>query len=97
MTLALKLEGNEFSEQEVQEVVASALASEVAQAEARRAYFAKLCTQFEEKYGFSSDEFMRRFEAGELGDEEELFDWYAAKRGFDLWDRRYRILSQVTV
>ena len=32
----------------------------------------------------SSDEFMRRFEAGELGDDAIYFDWYAAKCGLDI-------------
>ena len=31
----------------------------------------------------SSDEFMQRFEAGELGDDAVYFNWYAAKRGLD--------------
>lgn len=31
------------------------------------------------------------------GDDLECFDWYAAKRGLDLWDRRARILSGVAV
>ena len=40
---------------------------------------------------------MQRFEAGQLGDEAQYFDWYAAKRGLDIWDRRFRILSGVSV
>ena len=43
----------------------------------------------------SFDEFMRQFESGALGDQAQYFDWYAAKRGLDLWERRYRILSGV--
>ena len=39
---------------------------------------------------------MRQFESGRLGDEPQYFDGYAAKRGLDLWERRYRILSGVT-
>ncbi len=40
---------------------------------------------------------MRQFESGALGDEAVYFDWYAAKRGLDLWERKLRILSGVTV
>lgn len=29
--------------------------------------------------------------------EKRLVQWYAAKRGLDLWDRRFRILSGVQV
>ena len=32
----------------------------------------------------SSDEFMQRFEAGELGDDAVYFNWYAAKCGLDV-------------
>ena len=41
----------------------------------------------------SSQEFMQQFESGDLGDDAEYFDWYAAKRGRDLWERRSHILS----
>jgi len=40
---------------------------------------------------------MRQFESGALGDDAEYFDWYAAKRGLHLWERRFRILSGVQV
>ena len=60
-----------------------------------RAYFEHACLAFEQKFRMSSDEFMRQFESGALGDEAQYFDWYTAKRGLDLWERRYRILSGV--
>jgi hypothetical protein len=46
--------------------------------------FEQVCRAFELQYHMSSDEFMRRFEAGELGDDAVYFDWYAAKRGLDI-------------
>lgn len=46
--------------------------------------FEQVCRAFELQYHMSSDEFMRRFEAGELGDDAVYFDWYAAKRGLDV-------------
>ena len=51
---------------------------------ASSASFAERCRAFEQVYGMPSDEFMRRFEAGELGDDAVYFDWYAAKRGLDV-------------
>ncbi|MBI3957253.1 MAG: hypothetical protein HY328_00490 [Chloroflexi bacterium] len=35
---------------------------------------------FEEKYGMASDEFYRRFKAGELGDDFDFFDWSSCFR-----------------
>jgi hypothetical protein len=51
--------------------------------------FEKACRSFELEYHMSSDEFMRRFEAGELGDAAAYFDWYAAKRGLDVREGKY--------
>jgi len=31
-----------------------------------------------------SDIFMEKFDSGELGDDDDFFDWYAAKRGLDI-------------
>lgn len=35
---------------------------------------------YEEKYGMASDEFYRRFKAGELGDDFDLFGWSSCFR-----------------
>ena len=82
---------------EVREVLSSALRNEAELADARRTYFERACHAFEQQYQMSSGEFMQQFESGALGDDADYFDWYAAKRGFDLWERRFRILSGVQV
>ena len=66
-------------------------------ADARRAYFEHACRVFEQRYRMSSEEFMQQFQSGALDDDSDYFDWYAAKRGLDLWERRFRILSGVEV
>lgn len=82
---------------DVRSVLSGALRRETELARARRAYFERMCLGFEKQHGMSSDEFMRRFESGVLGDEAIYFDWYAAKRGFDLWSHKLQILSGVSV
>ena len=82
---------------EVRKVLDSALRHEADLANARRTYFERACRAFEQQYQMSSEEFMRQFESGALGDDAVYFDWYAAKRGLDLWERRFRILSEVKV
>jgi len=82
---------------EVRRVLDSALRHEADLAGARRAHFERACQAFERRYRMSSEEFMRQFEPGTLGDDADYFDWYAAKRGLDLWERRFRILSGVEV
>ena len=71
----------------------SALSREVILAPARRKAYERTCQEFETQFKIASDQFLRNFEAGTLGDDLEYFDWYAAKLGLDLWDRRTEILS----
>lgn len=82
---------------EVRRVLSNALRHEADLAAARRTYFEHACRAFEQQHQMSSEEFMRQFESGALGDDAEYFDWYAAKRGLDLWERRFNILSGVEV
>ena len=63
----------------------------------RLSYFAGLCDSLESTYQMTSDEFLVRFESGELGDDQYLFDWYAAKQGLNYWLQRYELLSKVTL
>ena len=86
-----------FSLDEVRQVVDSALRHEADLAGARRIYFARQCSDFEQKHQMTSGEFIEQFESGALGDDTEYFDWYAAKRGLDLWERRVRILAGIEV
>jgi hypothetical protein len=84
---------DEIDREEVRNVLDNALRREAKLAEAKYAYFARKCRDFEEAFQMESDEFMQQFESGELGDRAEYFDWYAAKRGRDLWARRSSILA----
>ncbi len=97
MNIAVTVTHEEFGAAEVKDAVAFALRTESEQARSRRTRYETLCRTFEQKYNLSSDEFLSRFESGELGDDVYTFDWYAAKKAFDLWDRRFRILSEASV
>jgi hypothetical protein len=95
MNVQIQFKQTTFSDSEVEATVAYALKREMEQARLRRDRFAEQCQQFEESYEMDSDTFLQKFEQGELGDEADYFDWYAAKRGFDLWEKRYRILREL--
>ena len=97
MTIALRLQPVGFAEEEIRTTLADALQREAEQARLRRDHYAGVCRKFEQTHHLNSDEFMVRFERGDLGDDAFAFDWYAAKRGLDLWDRRFRILSGVAM
>jgi len=97
MDIALKVESNEFSDANVREVVGYALRTQLQHARIRRDHFAELCRTFERDHKLSSNEFLQRFDDGALGDDAYLFDWYAAKRGLDLWQQRFQILNGLSL
>ena len=76
-------------------MLVSVLSQETTLAKDNRHFFGRMCQQFEEQFSLSSDQFMADFEAGILGDDPEYLDWYAAKRGYDLWDNRSKMLDGV--
>ncbi len=97
MTISVKVQANGFAEAEVTAAVAGAIRTQAGQAEARRNHYLTKCREFENRYGMSSDEFIERFESGELGDDEQWFDWYAEKHGLDHWDHQFQILTSITI
>ena len=95
--LKSNLNSSQFPTAVNRDKVRKVLDSETDLAEARRTHFERACHAFEQQHQMTSEEFMRLFESGALGDDAEYFDWYTAKRGLDLWERRFRILSGVRV
>jgi len=97
MALALKTTISGYAPGDIREAVSFALSNAVVQARQRFEHYRRLCDQFEQKYAMTSDEFAKRFEEGSIEDDASYFDWFAAKRGLDLWRERYEILSGVSV
>ncbi len=58
--------------------------------------FDKECREFEKNYQMDSNQFLAKFDAGELGDDLQWFDWYAAVRGRNLWKRKYNVLTRIS-
>jgi len=96
MALALKADLSGYKQVEIRNAVSYALTSSANQAGQRFEYYARLCQEFEKRFGMNSEEFMQKFDSGNLGDGQEYFDWYAAKRGFDIWRTRREILAGVS-
>lgn len=97
MEVALKVNDSEFSLGDIRSTIADALANELDEARLRRDHYRTRCTALEQQHALTSAEFVEKFESGELGDDAEWFDWLAALRAFEHWDRRYRILSEISV
>ncbi len=88
---------NEFSIQEVSEVIRSALALDERITKHKKSRYVNICSGFENKYGMNSDIFMEKFESGQLDDRDDFFDWYAAKKGLDNWSKKLQILSGISI
>ena len=97
MSLALKTDVSGYKKGSIRNAVSFALSTALVQARQRYDHYAELCRKFEKKHGMTSDEFISKFDTGSLGDGEDFFDWYAAKRGLDIWHERFEILSGVSV
>ncbi|MDQ1276218.1 MAG: hypothetical protein QG610_1793 [Euryarchaeota archaeon] len=95
MSFTLNIETG-FSPQEVREAICSALEHEKHVAKYKIERYSIICKGFEEKFGYSSNELRRRFEAGKIGDS-DFFDWYAAKRELDHWNKKFEILSGISL
>jgi len=44
------------------------------------AFYKKALQEFEQKHQLSTQTFLKRFEAGQMGDKADYFDWYAFAR-----------------
>jgi len=49
------------------------------------AFYKKALQEFEKKYQLSTKTFLERFEAGQMGDEADYFDWYAFAKLLARW------------
>ena len=84
-----------YPEEIVRIAIRTSLQNELMLAQYRYEQFAEECQAFERKYHLDSETFMRQFEGGDLGDDPDFFDWFAAKRGLDIWKRQCAILKGI--
>lgn len=97
MSFTLNIETG-FSPQEVREAIRSALEHEKHVAKYKIERYSAICKGFEGKFGYSSSELRARFEAGNImGEDSDFFDWYAAKRELDHWNKKLEILSGISL
>lgn len=93
--MLLELPKTEYSEKIVEDVIKAALRDQANVARLRYEQFQNECRAFEARFQMTTDDFAARFDKGELGDEEEWFDWFAARRGREVWRIKARVLGEV--
>ena len=69
-----------LAEEEVS-IVKESLRRELALSEAKVNLIREEIEGFEKRYEMSSEEFLDKFEQGELGDDQEYFEWWGLIRG----------------
>jgi hypothetical protein len=84
-----------YAEDEITALIAESIASHLDLAQRRLSAYQVHCSEFEQRHGMSPEEFLARFDAGSLGDQQEWFDWYAAAQGKRLWSRKRDILAHL--
>ena len=50
-------------------------------------FYKRALKQFEQKYRLSTQTFLKRFEAGQMGDDADYFDWYSFAKLFVRWQK----------
>ena len=60
-------------------------------------YYQKMRGEMEKKHGISSLKFMKKFEDGQMGDDQDFFDWYAYNRFVDSWQKTRMAIEELVV
>lgn len=55
-------------------------------------YSAKL-SRFEKKYGMNTENFVKKFEEGKIGDEQDYFEWFALFKAKKHWEDKVKQLQ----
>jgi len=53
------------------------------------------CRLLEQQYGWLTDEFLKKFDAGEIGDEQEFFLWYALAEAMKEWQATHSSVEEL--
>lgn len=77
--------------EESSEVVKTTLQKEINRLKEKINSLNKHLESYEHKFGYSSDEFSKKFDNGELGDDQIFFEWFA-----DL-ETRNRIVTRLSL
>lgn len=97
MVFNIKVKNKVFPEADIEETIKDSFDRELEVAKFKINRYSLICKNFEKKYKMSSDEFIAQFESGKLNENDDFFDWYAAKRGVEIWDKKFQILLGISL
>jgi len=59
------------------------------------AFYKKAIKEYEVKYHLTTQTFLKRFEAGQMGDEADYFDWYGYSKLLAEWQKSQSVIRSV--
>ncbi len=77
----LSISMSSIASEEVDPIIRRSLQREIGLLEMNKKLTDDEITDFERKYGMDSNEFLRAYEHGELGDAQDCFEWWGLLRG----------------
>lgn len=97
MVFSIKVKKEVFPEADIEDTIKDSFNREIEVAKFKLDRYTRICENFEEKYKMTSDEFLFQYEGGKLNEDDDFFDWYAAKRGVEIWNKKYQILLGISL
>ena len=85
-----------MSNTKTEDVIASAIKKEKDEGKYILERFQRKLKAFEDKYDIETDDFVEKFESGELDDREDFFEWISVHKGREHWKKKIENLERAT-
>lgn len=85
-----------MNDESMEDVVSSAVRKERTEGKFLLDRFREKLTTFENEYDMKTVEFIDKFEAGTLGDDEDFFEWKAIYESVKYWENKIEKLEQAS-
>lgn len=92
--MAAEIKSSIFSKDMMKDVVMRTLKLKIEEINQNLINTHETIRYFEKKYGMRTEDFYKRFLAGELGDDMDLFEWKASKEISDELNAEKRVLLE---
>ncbi len=85
---------NENEEVFIKETLKKLIEQEIDMLEKEKEQYKREMAKFEEKYSQKSEEFIKKFNNGEMGDDLDFFEWYASVDSYNRVEKRQKFLME---
>jgi len=92
--MAAEIKSTGISKETMKDAVIRTLRSKIEEINQKLIDTRKNIRYFEKKYGMKTEEFYEKFQAGELGDDMDFFEWKALKEIYDELNEERRVLLE---